>query len=92
MASPTWVTRRPRPRPAADEPSRAASRYGVDRAACRFAARGALVAGILDQSGVLFIQMILGQSDRASTRNTVTNVGAVLLTGAIVVLVNGMLA
>lgn len=50
-----------------------------------------LVAGILAQSGGFFIHMIKGQPNRASIGTTVTVTGAILLAGAIALLVYGMI-
>jgi hypothetical protein len=56
------------------------------------AACATLLVGILAQSGGFFIHMIVGQPNRPSIGNTVTALGALLLTGAIGVLVYGLIA
>jgi hypothetical protein len=56
------------------------------------AACATLFVGILAQSGGFFIHMIVGQPNRPSIGNTVTALGALLLTGAIGVLVYGLIA
>ena len=58
---------------------------GVKHLAC-----GILVVGILAQSGGFFIHMIVGKPDQASVGNTVTAVGAGLLTAAVAILVYGL--
>jgi len=58
--------------------------------AIKHAACATLVVGILAQSGGFFIHMMLGKPDHASIGNTVTVMGAVLLTGAIALLVYGL--
>jgi hypothetical protein len=45
-----------------------------------------LFVGILAQSGGFFIHMVVGRPNQASIGNTVTVIGAVLLTSAIAVL------
>jgi hypothetical protein len=50
-----------------------------------------LVVGILAQSGGFFIHMVVGQPGQPSIGNTVTVIGAVLLTCAIAVLVYGLI-
>lgn len=50
-----------------------------------------LFVGILAQSGGFFLHMIVGQPDQASLGTTVTTVGAVLLAGAVLVLVYGLI-
>jgi hypothetical protein len=50
-----------------------------------------LFVGILAQSGGFFIHMLAGQPNQPSIGNTVTVMGAVLLTGAIAVLVYGLI-
>jgi hypothetical protein len=50
-----------------------------------------LFVGILAQSGGFFIHMLTGQPNQASIGNTVTVMGAVLLTCAIAVLVYGLI-
>jgi hypothetical protein len=49
------------------------------------------VAGVLAQSGGFFIHMVRGRQDKPSVGMSVTSLGAVLLTGAIGVLVFGLL-
>ncbi len=49
-----------------------------------------LVLGILAQSGGFFTHMIKGQADRPSIGTTVTVAGAILLAGAIGLLVYGI--
>ena len=58
--------------------------------AVKHAGCATLVAGILAQSGGFFLHMVKGQPDRASIGTTVTTVGAILLTCAIVTLVYGL--
>lgn len=47
---------------------------------------GTFVAGVLCQSGGFFVHMVKGEPDRPSIGTTITTVGAVLLTLAIIVL------
>ena len=54
-------------------------------------ASATLFLGILAQSGGFFIHMLAGQPNQPSIGNTVTVMGAVLLTGAIAVLVYGLI-
>ena len=54
-------------------------------------ASATLFLGILAQSGGFFIRMLAGQPNQPSIGNTVTVMGAVLLTGAIAVLVYGLI-
>jgi hypothetical protein len=58
--------------------------------AVKHAGCATVVVGILTQSGGFFIHMVKGQPDRASIGTTVTAIGAILLTGAIAVLVYGL--
>lgn len=51
---------------------------------------GIFVAGILTQSGGFFVHMSKGQPDTPSIGTTITNVGALLLTVAVSVLVYGI--
>jgi hypothetical protein len=51
---------------------------------------GIFVAGVLAQSGGFFIHMTGGQPDQPSVGTTITNIGAVLLTAAIGVVVYGL--
>jgi hypothetical protein len=50
-----------------------------------------LLVGILAQSGGFFIHMLKGKAGKASVGNTVTVIGAILLTLAIAVLVYGLI-
>jgi hypothetical protein len=59
--------------------------------AVKHAACAALFVGVLAQSGGFFIHMIVGKPNQASIGNTVTAMGAVLLTIAIAVLVYGLI-
>ncbi|MBC7769370.1 MAG: hypothetical protein H7124_11340 [Phycisphaerales bacterium] len=45
------------------------------------------VAGTLTQAGGFFVHMVKGEPDKPSIGTTITTVGAVLLTGAIAILV-----
>jgi hypothetical protein len=49
-----------------------------------------LLVGILAQSGGFFLHMLVGRPNQASIGTTVTTIGAVLLAGAVVVLVYGL--
>jgi drug/metabolite transporter superfamily protein YnfA len=49
-----------------------------------------LLIGVLAQSGGFFLHMILGQPGQPSIGNTVTTIGALLLTVAILILVIGL--
>ena len=57
----------------------------------KLAACVTLFVGILAQSGGFFLHMIVGQPSQASIGTTVTIVGAVLLAGAVLVLVYGLM-
>jgi hypothetical protein len=59
--------------------------------ALKHAACATLFVGILAQSGGFFIHMIVGWPNQASIGNTVTAIGAVLLTCAIAILVYGLI-
>jgi len=50
-----------------------------------------LFVGVLAQSGGFFVHMLVGKSDQTSVGNTVTAVGAVLLTLAVATLVYGLI-
>jgi hypothetical protein len=54
-------------------------------------AAATIVAGILAQSGGFFLHMLVGQPGAPSIGTTVTSLGAVLLVGAILVLVYGLI-
>jgi hypothetical protein len=54
-------------------------------------AAATVVAGILAQSGGFFLHMLVGQPGAPSIGTTVTSLGAVLLVGAILVLVYGLI-
>jgi hypothetical protein len=54
-------------------------------------AAATIVAGILAQSGGFFLHMLVGQPDAPSMGTMVTSLGAVLLVGAILVLVYGLI-
>lgn len=58
----------------------------VKRAAC-----AALFVGVLSQFGGFFLHAIIGQPNQASIGTAVTASGAVLLAGAIIVLVYGLI-
>jgi Ni,Fe-hydrogenase I cytochrome b subunit len=60
--------------------------------AVKHVACATLLAGILAQSGGFFIHMLVGKPDQASIGNTVTLIGALLLTAAIAVLVYGLIS
>jgi drug/metabolite transporter superfamily protein YnfA len=60
-------------------------------ASVKLAACVALLVGILAQSGGFFLHMLMGQPNTASIGTTVTTVGAVLLAGAILALVYGLM-
>jgi hypothetical protein len=66
--------------------------YGQDFPvpALKHAGCAILFVGILAQSGGFFIHMLVGNPDQASIGNTVTVIGAVLLTLAIAVQVYGL--
>ena len=49
-----------------------------------------LLVGILAQSGGFFLHMLVGRPNQGSIGTTVTTIGAVLLAGAVVVLVYGL--
>jgi vacuolar-type H+-ATPase subunit I/STV1 len=49
-----------------------------------------LLVGILAQSGGFFLHMLVGRPNQASIGTTVTTIGAVVLAGAVVVLVYGL--
>ena len=57
----------------------------------KFATCAVLFAGILAQSGGFFLHMFVGQPGQASIGTTVTMVGALLLAGAILFLVYGLM-
>jgi hypothetical protein len=57
----------------------------------KHAACATLLVGVLAQSGGFFIHMVRGQPNYASIGSTVTVIGAVLLVGAIAVLVYGLI-
>jgi hypothetical protein len=59
--------------------------------AVKHAACATLFVGILAQSGGFFVHMLVGKPNQASIGNTVTVIGAVLLTVAIAVLVYGLI-
>lgn len=59
--------------------------------ALKVGAATAVLIGILAQSGGFFLHMAVGQPGVWSVGNTVTAVGAALLTGAILVLVYGLI-
>jgi len=59
--------------------------------AVKHAACATLFVGILAQSGGFFVHMLVGKPNQASVGNTVTVIGAVLLTVAIAVLVYGLI-
>jgi hypothetical protein len=59
--------------------------------AVKHAACAGLFVGILAQSGGFFIHMLVGKPHQISIGNTVTVIGAVLLTAAIAVLVYGLI-
>lgn len=50
-----------------------------------------LFVGILAQSGGFFLHMVVGQSNQASIGTIVTMTGAVLLAGAVLLLVYGLI-
>jgi hypothetical protein len=54
-------------------------------------AAATVVAGILAQSGGFFLHMLVGQPGAPSIGTMVTSLGAVLLVGAILVLVYGLI-
>lgn len=58
----------------------------------KFAAAAAVFAGILAQSGGFFLHMVIGKPDAPSLGTTLTIIGALLLTAAILVLVYGLIA
>jgi hypothetical protein len=49
-----------------------------------------VVVGILAQSGGFFLHMLVGRPNQASIGTTVTTIGALLLAGAVAVLVYGL--
>jgi hypothetical protein len=59
-------------------------------ASIKSVACGGLLVGILAQSGGFFLHMLVGRPNQASIGTTVTTIGAVLLAGAVVVLVYGL--
>ena len=62
------------------------------RPAVKIGAAVVLLVGILAQSGGFFLHMLIGQPGEASLGTTITSLGAVLLAGAIAVLVYGLIA
>jgi hypothetical protein len=60
-------------------------------AAFKHSACATLVLGILAQSGGFFVHMLVGQPGKASIGNSITSVGAALLTAAVAALVFGLI-
>jgi hypothetical protein len=61
-------------------------------AAVKHGACAVLFVGILAQSGGFFLHMIMGQPNQTSIGTAVTVTGAILLAGAVLILVYGLLA
>jgi hypothetical protein len=61
-------------------------------ATVKHGACAAIFAGILLQSGGLFLHMLIGQPNQASIGTIVTVTGAILLAGAVLVLAYGLYA
>jgi hypothetical protein len=61
-------------------------------AAVKLGAAVALFLGILAQSGGFFLHMAVGKPGAASIGTTVTTIGAVVLAGAVLVLVYGLIS
>lgn len=61
------------------------------RPALQIGGASAILVGILAQSGGFFLHMLLGQPGQPSAGTTVTTLGAVILTGAVLLLVYGII-
>ncbi len=59
--------------------------------AIKVAAAAVVLVGILAQSGGFFLHMAIGQPGAPSLGTTITSLGAVLLAGAILILVYGLI-
>ncbi|MGH2593672.1 MAG: hypothetical protein ACRDGG_09185 [Anaerolineae bacterium] len=61
------------------------------RPALKVGAAAVVVVGIVAQSGGFFLHMVIGQPGEPSLGTTITSLGAALLSGAILLLVYGLI-